>query len=371
MTLDRKLAAALQRYEVGDFGARVGILRRQVMEKSHALLSGRQIVWLIYQLFRTDGSSGAATSFVELTSIQWRGDSLNQITEFRNAWQTACDGLKSDVTTDQRVGALLTQMRKSRVLYEDVRRYIKKYGHETPRPLHKLMRIVDRFLLEKREEANRDELIRSRSATPTAPVQPSVRAENCRSWMNGACPRGKSCPYLHEPAVKGAARSVAPATKAAQQVPPAASQAAKPASKAAQAPPPGKQMPAPPPKKSHPPPPSGATRVATPDAPAPVPEEEKKPKMLCANFNYNKCRYGDKCIFRHEKTDDPTELKKLADIRENAASRSPSASRRKPPCFNWQKRGFCAHGESCTYMHDPAQKGPRPKEKSAAPSAKP
>ena len=98
-----------------------------------------------------------------------------------------------------------------------------------------------------------------------------------------------------------------------------------------------------------------------------LPTGEKR-DILCAQFQTNTCNKGDKCLFQHVMAEDPAEIQRLADVRARnaelfrARSQSPGATVNRP-CFEWMRKGSCVHGDSCTFTHDPAKKGPPPKSK--------
>ena len=185
----------------------------------------------------------------------------------------------------------------------------------------------------------------------TAPV----KTENCRQWMSGSCPRGKSCPYIHEGPLQGILAQVAPTTKAAQQLPlpPPPAPEKKSAVPAKAVPAHAKKAP---------------SKARTPSRGAPMMSTGEKRDILCAQFQTGTCNRGERCLFQHVMAEDPAEIQRLAEVRARNAelsrsrSQSPGAATGRP-CFEWMRKGTCVHGESCTFAHDPAKKGPPPKSK--------
>ena len=192
---------------------------------------------------------------------------------------------------------------------------------------------MDRHLNDRLEEQNRKTLdaqidhTRPPSSTPTP---------NCTHWLTGHCFKGKTCPFFHDPPMKG--KDAAPAAPA-----------------------------------SVPPPPSGAESSATGGgkaAPASGGQEKggkgkaKKgkgkgkvpidnPRNLCANFQTGMCTRTS-CPYVHEigTPVEQKELEKLRTIMANARSRTNSPAAGVKICFAYRNTGYCPHGDQCAYSHD-------------------
>ena len=86
--------------------------------------------------------------------------------------------LEEGVTDDLRARTLLSRMRDSKVLKEQITKYARTYQYSDRKPSYKFLRIMDRFIQEAREEGNRRTLLRGRHtvAPATATSSPPLRA---------------------------------------------------------------------------------------------------------------------------------------------------------------------------------------------------
>ena len=71
-TLDLILSAALLKLQTGEFGKRVLVMKKRQARKSSGarLLSGRQILWMLYQHFRANRDLGDINSIVDMYEIK-------------------------------------------------------------------------------------------------------------------------------------------------------------------------------------------------------------------------------------------------------------------------------------------------------------
>ena len=109
------------------------------------------------------------------------------------------------------VEILLDCLTKSVVLKLKVDKY-KKHYKGRKKNYYRLLTIMDRRLNEKLEEHNRQNLDaqigRLRQTT-------TVSTPNCPYWLKGYCMKGKSCSFMHDPALTGKVKDATPTTAAA------------------------------------------------------------------------------------------------------------------------------------------------------------
>ena len=87
------------------------------------------------------------------------------------------------------------------------------------RDYYVLLRTVRKFLEYKQRDKNRKELSSPRRGLAAPKRQPKspgrtetdAKKEDCRAWIaKGTCPRGKKCPYKHDPKKKAERRGNTP-----------------------------------------------------------------------------------------------------------------------------------------------------------------
>ena len=83
-TLDRKLALALQSIIPRDLEIRVNTEKTTQLEKKRVLITGRQVLWLIYRHFQTNPNQTKVYGITELATIRWFGERKNA--KFLNFW---------------------------------------------------------------------------------------------------------------------------------------------------------------------------------------------------------------------------------------------------------------------------------------------
>jgi len=72
--LDRKHGAALARILKGELGRRVDVQQARTLRERQYLLSGRQMLFMMYESFRTDESMARCFTIHDLCSVRWLGD---------------------------------------------------------------------------------------------------------------------------------------------------------------------------------------------------------------------------------------------------------------------------------------------------------
>ena len=146
------------------------------------MLCGRQILWMMYHHFRTNRDLGKIYGIVDLAKIEWRGD--KHIESFRNDWEMLVEGLPHRTERSVLAELLLEQMTKSTILKSKVDKYRKKHGSK--KSYSKLIAILDRYLHEQTETANRHKLEQEQRRNVARMAAPA-RVPNCQYWLAGNC----------------------------------------------------------------------------------------------------------------------------------------------------------------------------------------
>ena len=354
-SLDNKLAWALTRMadKSGEFARRIANVKRKVYgritDSGGRMLGGRQILWILYKHFRTNKDMGQIFTIVDLLKVKWRGDS--QIERFRNDWENMVVNMHHNISRDQLAAILLDHMKDSDVLKSRVERYKKHYPNER-KSYTRLIAIIDRYLQEQRQIANRKALEQQQQRATATPV----KVANCKAWLAGDCSNGNDCKFNHDRNLRGVLANVA--TPAAPQ----AKGKAKP-KKAASS--------------------SNDASSAAPATPAPKSKAKAKAKSkgkgdrsrssskgkgqgkgrgkgkskgkeppLCLAYQSGTCNNAN-CQYTHRFASSAADHAHINNLRERSSS--PNAERR--PCNSWVQHGTCKHGNSCSYLHADDQKG--------------
>ena len=82
-TLDAKLAAALSKASRGEFARRINITKEEYATKG-MLLKGRQILWLVYQHYKTSEVEGEMLEMQDLLAVRMVSEDLRK---FLNDWE--------------------------------------------------------------------------------------------------------------------------------------------------------------------------------------------------------------------------------------------------------------------------------------------
>ena len=338
-TLDRSLAAAIQKIVSGDLSRRIDLLKNRMLSGrgTRTLMSGRQMLLLMYRSFRVNRHSGPMHSVVDLSALRWRGDSYNNIESFRNDWEHLVENLPHRAPRYLMAEVLLAQMSNSTVLRNKVERYRKRYPIQK-KPYHKLLEIMDRWLSDQAEARNRRNLMaeqakRIQAAAPAAPA-PKGKAKAEPKSKAKAKADAKAKAKADE---KARADLVAAATRAlAEAAAPALSRGKGKGKGTGKGKSTGKD------KGQG----KGKGNGKKGDGKSRNPSQT--PQKLCAFFQIGECRDRN-CKWKHEKARDSDEIARLRALREkNPKSRTPTG---KKPCYHWEYTGKCDFGDKCQFAH--------------------
>ena len=136
---DRRGAEQQPRDEVGRVSnERLGLGAHDAHEarvgQHGQLLAGRQVLWLLYQEFKSDKYTGNRNTIADLAAIPWYGDNPKDILRFRNTWGEIAANMEDGVTDNIKAGTLLQRMRDSKVMKEKVAKYARTYQYSNSKP---------------------------------------------------------------------------------------------------------------------------------------------------------------------------------------------------------------------------------------------
>ena len=95
-TVDSKLAAALSKAIHGEFARRINIMKEEHASRGK-LFKGRQILFLIYQHYRTTEAEGQMLDLQDLMAVRLQGDDARK---FLNDWETTLQGMRIPPSED-------------------------------------------------------------------------------------------------------------------------------------------------------------------------------------------------------------------------------------------------------------------------------
>jgi len=103
---------------------RITNARRKALQTSTKLLSGRQILYMIYEHFRSNKNVGLVYTICDLAYVKWLGD--ERMETFRNNWETTLAGMSAQVDDSHLTELLLQQMMQSKELKDQVTQFRKR-----------------------------------------------------------------------------------------------------------------------------------------------------------------------------------------------------------------------------------------------------
>ena len=103
---------------------RINNAKRKILKADGKLFAGRQILFMVYEHFRTNKNLGLVYTIFDLARVQWLGD--EKLETFRNNWETTIAGMASEVEDAHLTELLLSQMMNSRELKEQVTQFRKR-----------------------------------------------------------------------------------------------------------------------------------------------------------------------------------------------------------------------------------------------------
>ena len=324
-TLDRKLALALQSILPRDLEIRVNAEKTTQLDQRRVLITGRQVLWLIYRHFQTNPNQTRVYGITELSKIGWFGD--RKKAKFLNFWNERMSLAAGQTQYWMKVEILYNAMKESQDLRLDMLAYHQRFPNNTGEEQGQerydaLTEILHRTVNREREEEHRqereahDRRYMERVMKPV-PAMPATG--------KGKGKKGKSKP--RSPSQKGKGKG------------------------------------------------NGKTRSksAKGNRKGDGGKKGKGERGLCAVFvTLGSCARGGDCSYRHEQPKNEEEAKYYRDMHTRIVSRSNSPipkGRGKGECAQWKNSGTCRFGDKCKFEHadgtaapaasDPKRKGQR------------
>ena len=299
--LDRKLAAALTPTIEGELARRILIKKRQQLNDQGVLISGRQVLWMVYDHFRTNKRLGLVYTITDLAKVEWLGD--EKLAQFRNNWEDRVCSMATEIDDDTLANVLCDHLMTSKELREAVNKW-RKLDEGVPderakKTYRALLDLIDDHLMYNQEIRNRSSLDRhSHHNHPTAPA-----SEGQGKGGGGSKGKGKS-------GKGGKGKS-------------------------------GKA--------------DGKGNRKGDDG-----KGKGKTQGYCAFFQVGNCSMGTACRYKHDKAPDEATRERLKEIREKVAnagggarSRSPSPQRNgKKVCPEYAMHQTCKYGDRCKFVHN-------------------
>ena len=60
--------------------------KEQLALEADSILTGRQILWMILQTFKTNANVGVVYGYTHIQNVKWQGDTWKQVEAFKNEW---------------------------------------------------------------------------------------------------------------------------------------------------------------------------------------------------------------------------------------------------------------------------------------------
>jgi hypothetical protein len=158
MSLDAKLCTALRKIKrlPPELDRRITRKEIDAVEKG-TTLTGRQVVYMIYEWFRNDEDSlSVVHSFKDLNDLKWMGD--DQMDRFNNLWDTVVHNFEGHEDVPAKVIRDMFHERwsQSKVLKGDVEYYERLATDHDDRSLAFMKSSIERYLRRQRTRRNRE-----------------------------------------------------------------------------------------------------------------------------------------------------------------------------------------------------------------------
>ena len=196
VSLEAKIAAALNKIIHGELSRQIGLLKERLSMKETTLL-GRQVIWFVYEHYKTSQSEGAILDFTDLMAVK---HDYKNLRGFLGAWESCLQGMASEPDKVLLETLFLPQLEKDESLQPLLTMYkldISQRGYA--RSYTCLMGMVQTELTERRRKHVRDAKAGKGGAIAGALTDGNL----CRNMLkSGKCARGDQCPYNHKEALK-------------------------------------------------------------------------------------------------------------------------------------------------------------------------
>ena len=150
--------------------------------KDKSLLTGRQLLWLMFRYLRTNSTMDIVYSVTDLEKLKWTDD--NKAHTFLHYWDYIIQGMKNKLPEDTLEDMLATQLRKSPEMKMDMAHYDRCEHGEKDKCYQYLRRCITRLIEAKQLTKNRQSIVDAFSGKLNhlhpkgAPAPKSAKAKN-------------------------------------------------------------------------------------------------------------------------------------------------------------------------------------------------
>ena len=100
--MDRSLAESAYKILPPELRVRVERKEKEHFAERDQLLSGRQIVYMIYEYLNTEEHMSVLFNYKDLNSVQWRGDTVIQLEKVLSQWDYVVDNFRGGKPSEQK-----------------------------------------------------------------------------------------------------------------------------------------------------------------------------------------------------------------------------------------------------------------------------
>ena len=156
LTLDTKLGSSISEIAKGELGRRL-TLTTEREDKEGRNVTGRQLLKVVYEYYKTDESAGILYDVSDLMNVRIRGDNpgWKQLQDFRDSWDETLAGMENEPSDDILEPMFRDRIKDCRNISHDYETYIRADKGTPQKSYQFLYDAVDNFLLRKLRENNR------------------------------------------------------------------------------------------------------------------------------------------------------------------------------------------------------------------------
>jgi hypothetical protein len=207
--IDARLAEALWRIIKGDLARRLAVAA-EAAAMHGGLLSGRQILFLLYRDFARDSHQNDAQNYGHLEKLKC-GKELRHLETFLTCWDNLMLQFGNPPKPDHLYQSFLMKIREIPELSDALLIQKRLPWGDEKKCYEELRRACEQVLEESKQERNRrqlDSLYEAGNVSSALAATPEEKKKMpCFLLRDGkSCPHGSSCQYSHSPAVIDKAR---------------------------------------------------------------------------------------------------------------------------------------------------------------------
>ena len=161
-TLDTKLGSALSDLAKGELGRRL-TLATEKEDKDGRNVTGRQLLKVVYDYYKTDEYSGVLYDVADLMEVKVKGDNpgWKQLQDFRDTWDETLAGMEKEPATDILEALFKQKVRVCSCIAHDISIYDRAEKGSAEKSYQYLYEAVEKFLSRKISEVNRADVQRT------------------------------------------------------------------------------------------------------------------------------------------------------------------------------------------------------------------